>query len=90
MSEHQEEIKIRSKYYKFTEYQRPEGEINLFARSGVRKNEVIIGGKDNEWDAYCEGYIRAAEVLVDWVIQDELPERTDHSVFWESIAGVYE
>ncbi|MFC2041541.1 hypothetical protein ACFLTY_04405 [Chloroflexota bacterium] len=80
------EAHIRSKYHKFVEYERPEGEINLFASSENRKNEVIIGGRDNVWDVYCEGYIRAAEVLVDWVTQDELPQRTTHSTFWESVA----
>ena len=86
MNHRQEEKKIAAKYYDFTEYKRPDGDLNLFVRSWNRRNEVIIGGEDNDWDTYCEGYRRAADALVIHLTQDDLSERRDYSRFWESVA----
>ena len=86
--EQQEENRIAAKYYEdeLTEYKRPEGDFNLFSRSGNRRNEVIIGGEENNWDLYCTGYHRAASALVRYLIQADLPTRRDHSAYWESIS----
>lgn len=84
--EQQEENKIAAKYYDLTQYERPEGDLNLFARSGNRRNEVIIGGEDKDWYAYCTGYWRAADALVRYLIQADLPTRRDYSTHWESVA----
>ena len=43
---------IAAKYYEITQYQRPESDLDLFARSANRRNEVIIGGEDKDWYAY--------------------------------------
>ena len=45
----QQEKTIAAKYYELTQYERPEGDINLFAQSANRRNEVIIGGEDKDW-----------------------------------------
>lgn len=82
-----EENRIAAKYYEdeLTQYKRPEGDLNLFTRSGNRRNEVIIGGEDNDWDSYCTGYHRAASALIRYIVQDDLPRRRDYSRHWESI-----
>ena len=64
----QEENRKAAKYYDLTQYKRPEGGVNLFARSVHRRNEVIIGGEDKDWYAYCTGYWRATDALVPRVI----------------------
>lgn len=84
--ERQEENKIAAKYYDLEPYKRPEGGIDLFARSGNRRNEAIIGGEDKDWYAYCTGYWRAADALVNYLIQADLATRRDYSIHWESIA----
>ena len=85
MNQQQEENKIAAKYYDLTVYERPDGDLNLFVRSGNRRNEVIIGGEDNDWDIYCEGYRRAADALVIHLTQDDLSIRRDYSRYWESV-----
>ena len=57
----QEENRKAAKYYNLMQYKRPEGDVNLFARSVHRRNEVIIGGEDKDWYSYCTGYWKAAE-----------------------------
>jgi hypothetical protein len=84
--EHEKENKIAAKYYDLMPYKRPEGDLNLFARSGNRRNEVIIGGEDRDWYAYCTGYWKAADALVRYLIQADLPTRRDYSIHWESVA----
>jgi hypothetical protein len=82
----QEDLRnVAFKYYDFTIYERPEGDLNLFVRSGNRRREVIIGGRDDDWDTYCEGYRRAADALVIHLTQDDLPTRRDYSRYWESV-----
>ena len=85
MNQQQEENKIAAKYYELTIYERPEGDLDLFARSGNRRNEVIIGGQGNDWDTYCMGYRRAADALVLNLTQDDLSTRRDYSRYWESL-----
>ena len=82
-----EENRIAAKYYEdeLTQYKRPEGDLDLFTRSGNRRNEVIIGGEDNDWDSYCTGYHRAASALIRYIVQEDLPRRRDYSRHWESI-----
>ena len=82
----QEDNKIASKYYDFRQYERPKGDLNLFARSGNRRDEVIIGGEDKDWYAYCTGYWRAADALVRYIIQADLRTRRDYSTHRESVA----
>lgn len=84
----QEENKIAAKYYEdeLTAYERPKGDFNLLARASNRRNEVIIGGKDNDWDVYCSGYHRSAGALVRYLTQAELPTRRDYSSYWESMS----
>ncbi|MET0011701.1 MULTISPECIES: hypothetical protein [Dehalococcoides] len=85
--EQQEENKITDKYYNHLKpHKLPEGDIDLFALSGQRRNEAIVGGEDKDWYAYCTGYWRAADVLVDHLVQSDLLERHDYSEHWESIA----
>lgn len=85
--EQQEENKIAAKYYDhLKQYKLPEGDVNLFARSGQRRNEAIVGGEDKDWYAYCTGYWRAADALVDYLVQADLVTRRDYSIHWESIA----
>ena len=81
----QEENRKAAKYYDLTQYKRPEGDVNLFARSVHRRNEVIIGGEDKDWYSYCTGYWRAADALVRYLIQDDLSTRRDYSQHWESV-----
>ena len=73
--------------YDLVQCPRPEGDINLFSRSGNRQREVIIGGEDNDWDSYCTGYLRAGNALVNHIIQkDDNSRRRDYSRYWESPA----
>ena len=87
MNQQAEEKEITAKYYKdeLTIFKRPEGNLDLFARSGQRRNEVIIGGPDNDWDTYCMGYRRAADALVGNLTQNDLSTRRDYSRYWESL-----
>jgi len=57
----------------FPQYPRPDSTVKLFASSGIRQNEVIVGGNDNDWDLYCMGYWRAADALVDHLTQTRDP-----------------
>lgn len=86
MNKQKEENRKAAKYYDLTIYTRPEGDLNLFKRTGSRRHEVIIGGKENDWDVYCEGYRRAADALVPHLTQEEYSERRDYSTYWESIS----
>jgi len=73
--------------YELIPYPRPEGDIDLFSRSGNRWHEVIIGGKDNDWNSYCTGYRRAGNALVNHIIQkNDNSQRRDYSRYWESPA----
>lgn len=73
--------------YDLIPYSRPEDDINLVSRSDDREREVIIGGKDNDWDLYCTGYRRAATVLVNHITQKHYRSlRRDYSSYWESPA----
>lgn len=73
--------------YDLVPYPRPEGDIDLFSRSRNRDHEVIIGGKDNDWDTYCIGYRRAAAILVNHITHKHYHSiRRDYSIYWESPA----
>ncbi len=85
MNKKQEENEKAAKYYDLTIYKCPEGDIDLFAKSGNRRNEVIIGGEDKDWYLYCTGYWKAADALVGYLIQDDLSTRRDYSAHWESV-----
>ncbi len=71
----------------FPKYPRPEGTVKLFASSGIRQNEVMVGGDDNDWDLYCMGYWRAADALVDHLLQTHNPSAwRPYAAYWESQA----
>ena len=71
----------------FPRYPRPNGTASLFASSGIRQNEVIVGGDDNDWNVYCMGYWRAADSLVDHLTQTRDPSaRRPYAAYWESQA----
>lgn len=80
-----EENKIAARYYDLPRYERPEGDLDPFATSGNRRNEIIIGGENNDWDLYCTGYWRAADALIRYLTQVELSARRDYSRYWESM-----
>jgi len=71
----------------FPRYPRPDCTVGLFASSGIRQNDAILGGDSNDWDLYCMGYWRAADALI-----DHLTQARDSSVcrpyaaYWESQA----
>lgn len=71
----------------FPQYPRPDSTVKLFASSGIRQNEVIVGGNDNDWDLYCMGYWRAADALVDHLTQTRDPSaQRPYAAYWESQA----
>lgn len=84
--------KTRSGYEKkgifsFPEYPRPDKASDLFASSGKRRDEVMMGGKDNDWDLYCMGYWRAADALVDHITQNRNADlERPYASYWESQA----
>ncbi|MDO8473666.1 MAG: hypothetical protein Q7T05_07615 [Dehalococcoidia bacterium] len=62
---------------------RPQKGLKLFEASGNREKDAIIGDDDCfGWDAYCFGYKRAADVLVDRFLE----KRNDFSAYYESQA----
>ena len=67
-------------------YPRPEANIDLFTQPEDRNRAVMIGGEDNDWDAYCTGYRRAATTLVNQLTQKRTTLRRDYSIDWESQA----
>ena len=71
----------------FPQYPRPDGTVPLFVSSGIRQNDVIIGGDDNDWTLYCMGYWRAADALVDHLTQArDSSVRRPYAAYWESQA----
>jgi hypothetical protein len=73
--------------FAFPNYPRPDSADVLFASSGKRRNEVLIGGRDNDWDLYCMGYWRAADALVDHLTQTRNPSlERPYAAYWESQA----
>ncbi len=73
--------------FAFPNCPRPEVTDSLFARSRLRRNEVIVGGRDNDWDLYCIGYWRAADALVDHLTQTRNPSvLRPYAAYWESQA----
>jgi hypothetical protein len=73
--------------FAFPNYSRPDGTNVLFASSGKRKNEVLIGGEDNDWGLYCMGYWRAADALADHLTQARNPYiDRPYAAYWESQA----
>ncbi len=76
---------VANDIFGFPQYPRPDGTVSLFASSGNRRNEVIIGGDDNDWTLYCMGYWRAADALVDHVTQArDSSVRRPYAAYWES------
>lgn len=73
--------------FAFPNYPRPDSVSVLFASSGKRRSEVLIGGRDNDWDLYCMGYWRAADALVDHLTQTRNPSvERPYAAYWESQA----
>ncbi len=73
--------------FAFPHYTRPNSVDILFTSSGQRRNEVFLRGRDNDWDAYCLGYWRSADALVDHVIQTNNPSvERPYAIYWESQA----
>ena len=71
----------------FPQYPRPNVTARLFASSGIRQHEVIVGGVDNDWNLYCMGYWRAADALVDHLTQTRDPSaKRPYAAYWESQA----
>lgn len=73
--------------YLLTKYPRPEEPVELLTESGDRYQQVQIGGGDCDFDTYCWGFLRAANVVVDDIVQKRMRgEWSDYSTFGESPA----
>ena len=73
--------------FAFPHYNRPDRINILFTSSRRRRDEVLIGGRDNDWDLYCMGYWRAADALVDHLTQKRNPSvNRPYAAYWESQA----
>ena len=68
-----------------TEYPQPSEAIDLLADSGNRDHQVLIGGRYCNFDTYCHGFLRAANVVVDSIVKPRTQGTwSDYSAFGES------